>query len=152
MKQQIFQKTATRGSFAGLVFGLGVLSSSEDRALTADSEWSSGWRKRGGLNREKEILRIGSSLVDRQTGEVETPTGKHRLRQKELDLLMHLFRHAAVTFTREELLQMVWNYQCRLLTRTVDQTIATLRRKIEVSPARPRLIHTVYGIGYRLVL
>jgi DNA-binding response OmpR family regulator len=145
MKQQTFQTRTTRQSF-------GVPDCRENTGSTDDVEWSFGWRKPAGPGRETGMLRIGLLLLDRRTGKVETPAGKHRLRLKELELLMHLFQHAAITFTREELLQTVWNYQCRLLTRTVDQTIATLRRKIEVTPEHPRLIQTVYGIGYRLVL
>lgn len=137
---------------ADLEFCRAVPGFREAAALEIDTEWSSGWVQRVSLHGGTEILRIGTSLVDQRTGEVETPTGKHRLRHKELELLMHLFRHAAITFTREELLQTVWNYHCRLLTRTVDQTIATLRKKIEIAPERPRLIQTVYGIGYRLML
>jgi DNA-binding response OmpR family regulator len=49
-------------------------------------------------------------------------------------------------------LQLVWNYQPGLVTRTVDQTMATLRKKIEFDPDRPKFLQTVYGIGYRLVL
>ena len=57
-----------------------------------------------------------------------------------------------VAFSREELLQRVWNYHPDLLTRTVDQTVATLRKKIEADPEQPRFLQTVFGVGYRLVL
>jgi DNA-binding response OmpR family regulator len=99
-----------------------------------------------------ETFRVGPSVVDRRTGDVETPCGRQRLRAKELELLMHLYEHVRTTFTREELLQLVWNCAPSLVTRTVDQTVATLRKKIELDPVRPRFVQTVYGIGYRLVL
>ena len=99
-----------------------------------------------------EVFRVGPSVVHRRTGEVESPSGKQRLRAKELELLMHFYEHATTTFSREDLLQRVWNYAPDLLTRTVDQTVATLRKKIELEPERPRFLQTVYGIGYRLVL
>jgi DNA-binding response OmpR family regulator len=99
-----------------------------------------------------ETFRVGASVVDRRTGDVDTPVGKQRLRAKELELLMHLYEHVRTTFTREELLQLVWNCAPSLITRTVDQTVATLRKKIELDPERPRFLQTVYGIGYRLVL
>jgi DNA-binding response OmpR family regulator len=98
------------------------------------------------------IFRVGPSLIHRRTGRVESPSGEQRLRAKELELVAHLYEHAAITFTREELLQRVWNCQPGLLTRTVDQTVATLRKKIEMDPEQPRFVQTVYGIGYRLVL
>ena len=98
-----------------------------------------------------DVLRIGSSVVHCGTGRVETPRGEKRLRAKELELIVHLYAHLTETFSRERLLQVVWNYQAALLTRTVDQTVATLRKKIETDPERPRFLQTVYGVGYRLV-
>ena len=69
---------------------------------------------------------------------------------KNLDLLAHLYSHIGVTFTRPELLAAVWNCCPNLLTRTVDQTVATLRRKIEIDPQHPRFLRTLYGVGYSL--
>jgi DNA-binding response OmpR family regulator len=88
--------------------------------------------------------------VDRQTGKVSSGKGERWLRGKELDLLTHLHAHIGVTFTRPELLQSVWNCCPNLLTRTVDQTVGTLRRKIETDPQRPRFLRTIYGVGYSL--
>ena len=47
-----------------------------------------------------------------------------------------------------ELLESVWGSRGDMDTRTVDMTIANLRRKIERDPARPRIIRTVRGVGY----
>ena len=152
MKQQFFETSAARRAVGVVGLHGRFPHRAGDEVPQDESEWLSGWRKQAGLDRRTEILRIGSSVVDRRTRQVETPAGKARLRLKELELLMHLFQHATVTFTREELLQAVWNYQSHLLTRTVDQTVATLRKKVEVEPERPRLIQTVHGVGYRLVL
>ena len=99
-----------------------------------------------------EVFRVGRSLIHRRTGRVESPRGEHRLRAKELDLILHLYENVTLTFSRGKLLQLVWNCQPSLITRTVDQTVATLRKKIEVDPDQPRCLQTVYGIGYRLVL
>ena len=99
-----------------------------------------------------EVFRVGRSLIHRRTGRVESPKGEHRLRAKELELILHLYENVALTFSRAKLLQLVWNCQPSLITRTVDQTVATLRKKIEVDPDQPRFLQTVYGIGYRLVL
>jgi DNA-binding response OmpR family regulator len=99
-----------------------------------------------------EVFRVGPSLIHRRTGRVETPKGQQRLRAKELELIVHLYEHVTLTFTREKLLQLVWNCAPGLMTRTVDQTMATLRKKIEPVPEQPRFLQTVYGTGYRLVL
>ena len=99
-----------------------------------------------------EVFRVGPSLIHRRTGRVESPAGQRRLRAKELELMVHLYEHVTLTFSRQKLLQLVWNCQPGLITRTVDQTMATLRKKIEADPEQPRFLQTVYGIGYRLVL
>jgi len=112
--------------------------------------WSTPRLERGAAIAE--IFRVGPSLIHRLTGRVESPAGEFRLRIKELELVLHLYEHVAVTFTREELLQIVWHFQPGLRTRTVDQTVATLRKKIELDPVHPRYLQTVYGTGYRLVL
>ena len=119
--------------------------------LTESTEWRTFPLERTSTTTPP-VFRVGPSLIHRRTGRVEGPTGQQRLRSKELELIAHLYEHAAITFTREELLQRVWNCQPGLLTRTVDQTVATLRRKIEADPEQPRFVQTVYGIGYRLVL
>lgn len=118
--------------------------------LTDSIEWSAALLEHA--NNTPPVFRVGPSLIHRRTGCVEAPWGEQRLRAKELELVAHLYEHAAVTFTREDLLQRVWNCQPGLLTRTVDQTVATLRKKIEADPEQPRFVQTVYGIGYRLVL
>jgi DNA-binding response OmpR family regulator len=104
------------------------------------------------LDSVPEVFRVGPAVVHKRTRMVQTPAGKQQLRAKELELLMHLYEHVTKTFTRGQLLQYVWNCAPGLLTRTVDQTMATLRKKIEPDPERPQFLQTVYGTGYRLVL
>jgi|SRR5687767_10521863 len=101
-------------------------------------------------NDEPQLFEIGETVVERQTGKVFSARGEGWLRSKELDLLAHLYSHVGVTFTRSELLESVWHCCPNLLTRTVDQTVATLRRKIESNAERPRFLRTIYGVGYSL--
>jgi DNA-binding response OmpR family regulator len=98
----------------------------------------------------REPIRVGSSSIDPHSGAAQNPNGEHRLRRKELELLMFLHQNAGAIVSRDELLRRVWNYHGRLVTRTVDQTIATLRRKLNDNAARPKHLITVYGIGYQL--
>lgn len=120
--------------------------------MTESLEWSSALVERMRPSDTPEVFRVGPSLIHRRTGRVESPTGENRLRAKELELVAHLYEHATITFSREELLERVWNCHPDLLTRTVDQTMATLRKKIEMDPEQPKFLQTVYGVGYRLVL
>jgi two-component system alkaline phosphatase synthesis response regulator PhoP len=74
------------------------------------------------------------------------------LSAKEFHLLMYLVRHPGEVHSREKLLHEVWGYDAVPTTRTVDVHIAWLRQKLEVNPARPSLIQTVHGIGYKCII
>jgi two-component system, OmpR family, response regulator ResD len=67
---------------------------------------------------------------------------------REFDLLTFLMSHPRRAFSREELLEHVWGYTYGD-TATVTVHIRRLREKIETDPARPRLVATVWGVGYR---
>ncbi len=68
----------------------------------------------------------------------------------EFRLLLEMSRRPGQVFTREMLLERVWNYDYLGDSRLVDVAVQRLRAKIEDDPARPRLISTVRGVGYRL--
>ncbi len=70
------------------------------------------------------------------------------LTARELELLAFLMRHSGQVFRREDLLQQVWGYSIGD-TSTVTVHVRRLREKIEVDPARPRHLVTVWGVGYR---
>lgn len=64
-------------------------------------------------------------------------------------VLQYLVERTGTEVSRQELLEQVWGYAPTMQTRTVDNQILKLRKKIEESPSRPRYILTVHGIGYR---
>jgi len=72
------------------------------------------------------------------------------LTAKELAALRLLAETAGEPVTRERFLDVVWGYNTFPTTRTVDNHIASLRKKIEPNPNHPRYILTVHGVGYRL--
>ncbi|MFC9277985.1 response regulator transcription factor [Streptomyces collinus] len=67
---------------------------------------------------------------------------------REFDLLAFLLRHPGRAFAREELMREVWGWDFGDLS-TVTVHVRRLRGKVEDDPARPRLIRTVWGVGYR---
>jgi two-component system, OmpR family, response regulator MtrA len=67
----------------------------------------------------------------------------------EFRLLLELARRPKQVFTRELLLELVWNYDYLGDSRLVDVAVQRLRAKIEADPANPKLIRTVRGVGYR---
>lgn len=97
-------------------------------------------------------LRIGAvdidfgsySAVKNGTAVLMTP--------KEFDVLKFLCEHRNQTVTRDLLLTGVWGYDESISTRTVDNFILRLRQKLEDDPAHPRIILTIHGAGYKLVV
>ena len=71
------------------------------------------------------------------------------LTQREFDLLLFLARHPGQAFTREQLMESVWQYSFFIDTSTVTVHVRRLRAKLERDPARPRFIQTIWGVGYR---
>ncbi len=64
-------------------------------------------------------------------------------------LLTYMIRHRGVVLSRDHLLEQVWGYEEIQSTRTVDVHVHWLREKLEEDPAKPRLIQTIRGQGYR---
>jgi two-component system, OmpR family, alkaline phosphatase synthesis response regulator PhoP len=78
-------------------------------------------------------------------GDLEIP-----LTPREGEILRHLRSRAGNVVTRDEFLLKVWLYKsCAVETRTVDNTLAALRKKIERDAAEPAIVLTVRGAGYR---
>jgi len=67
----------------------------------------------------------------------------------EFRLLLELARRPKQVFTRELLLELVWNYDYLGDSRLVDAAVQRLRAKIEDNPKQPKLVRTVRGVGYR---
>lgn len=112
-----------------------------------ETMWSGRLAKPPEAESADETFRIGACVVNGRTGLLEAPGRTTRLRRKELELLAYLYRRGAAPVDRQQLLREVWRYT-NVVTRTVDQTVATLRRKLDEDPANPKHLVTVYGFGY----
>lgn len=106
-------------------------------------------RTQGAAVRPPDVLRFGDLLIDAAGHEVRLRGELLRLTPKEFRLLETLARSAGRAFSRHELLELVFGFDYEGLDRTVDVHVMNLRRKIEADPARPALLLTVYGIGYK---
>ena len=71
------------------------------------------------------------------------------LTKLEFDLFKYLFDHPNLVFSRDRLLEQVWNYDYFGDERVVDVHMARLRKKLEEDPTRPRFIQTIRGVGYK---
>ena len=88
--------------------------------------------------------------IDASTREV-TKSGKRlQLTALEFDLLWFLASNRRRVFSRSQLMDRVWGYEAALDTGTVTVHVRRLREKIEDDPSQPRLLQTVWGVGYRL--
>ncbi|CAN5739549.1 response regulator transcription factor [soil metagenome] len=72
-----------------------------------------------------------------------------QLTVREYDLLRFLARHPSQVFSRDQLMDAVWQYSFYTDTSTVTVHIRRLRSKIEADPSRPKRLQTVWGVGYR---
>jgi two-component system, OmpR family, response regulator ResD len=72
-----------------------------------------------------------------------------QLTVREFDLLLHFVRHPGQVFSRDQLMESVWQYGFYTDTSTVTVHIRRLRSKVEVDPSEPRRLQTVWGVGYR---
>ena len=97
----------------------------------------------------KSRIEIGRLAIDASTRKATVDANEVALTAKEFDLLLHFARNPGRVYTREQLLDAVWGGAHAGYAHTVNSHINRLRTKIEADPANPRLIETVWGVGYR---
>ena len=99
------------------------------------------------------VLSIGPEhdpvVIDLQGHRVSRGTEALQLTPLEFDLLVALARKPSTVFTREVLLEQVWNYRHSADTRLVNVHVQRLRAKVERDPEHPEVVVTVRGIGYK---
>jgi DNA-binding response OmpR family regulator len=94
---------------------------------------------------------IGSASVDPKTFQIRRGKSVDELTARELKLLQLFHAHPGEVFSRDRLLNEVWGYNYFGTTRTLDQVIVQLRKKLGDNGAEPRHLVTVHGVGYKLV-
>ncbi len=94
-------------------------------------------------------LRFGSLVIHPQLRQVEHEGESLELTTKEFDLLHFLATHPRQVFTRQQLLEQVWDYAYGGDGNTVTVHMRRLREKVEPDPARPHHLRTVWGVGYK---
>jgi DNA-binding response OmpR family regulator len=94
-------------------------------------------------------IEVGDLRIDPAGRRVFVNGAEAQLTQREFDVLLFLARHPGQVFSRNQLMDAVWQYSFYSDTSTVTVHIRRLRAKIEADPALPRHIQTVWGVGYR---
>ena len=100
--------------------------------------------------RNQQHLAFGDVTIDLEDRTVKINGEEVLLSAKEFDLLCLLAKTPGRPFSRETILDRVWGWDFDGTTRTVDNFIMSLRKKIEDDPAKPRHIVTVRQVGYKL--
>jgi DNA-binding response OmpR family regulator len=97
------------------------------------------------------IYQFGRLTVNFDTYEAYENDVPVSLSHREFEVLKYFTKHENETVERDTLLTEIWGYENLVTTRVVDNFIVKLRQKLEVDPAHPKHILTVYGIGYKYI-
>ena len=95
------------------------------------------------------IIVFRDLMIDRPKRKVTMRGQRLELTPKEFDLLCLLAEHPGKTFSRHELLEMIWGFAFQEYEHTVTSHINRLRIKIEPNLNKPEYILTTWGAGYR---
>jgi len=97
-------------------------------------------------------FQIGPATIDPKTFQIKRGKAADELTAKELKLLQLFHAHPGEVFSRDRLLNEVWGYGYFGTTRTLDQVVVQLRKKLGDNGGEPRHLITVHGVGYKLVV
>lgn len=97
------------------------------------------------------VIKLGEAEIDRDQFEGQVAGRTFPITPREMKLIEFMAARPGSVMTRDELLNGAWGVDYFGTTRTLDQHVAQLRKKIEVRPEQPEVIVTVHGVGYRLV-
>lgn len=95
---------------------------------------------------------IGAAKINPKTFQIVRGNAVEDLTARELKLLQFLHAHPGEVLSRDRLLNEVWGYNYYGTTRTLDQVIVQVRKKLGDSGDQPKHLLTVHGVGYKLML
>ncbi len=99
---------------------------------------------------DNETFEVGDATISPQSYEATLNGETVRLTPKEMELLKFFREKKGKALSRDDLLNRVWGIQYYGTTRTLDQCVAQLRKKIGDNGSDPKFIVTIHGIGYKL--
>ena len=98
---------------------------------------------------EQDVYEFADYSLDIPARKLTCRGDEIKLSPKEFKLLELFVKRPGRALTRDEILNVVWGYDCYVGPRSIDRFVTTLRNKIERDPHRPRFIHTIREIGYK---
>jgi len=108
-------------------------------------------RGRGGEISTEASVAVGIAILDLKRHQLMRDGQNLEISSKEFELLRYLVEKRGQVISRDTLLAEIWGHQAQIATRTIDNFIVRLRKKIEPDPSEPVYLLTVYGSGYKLV-
>jgi len=99
---------------------------------------------------EEAPFQVGPATIDPKTFQIRLGRTTGELTARELKLLQFFHAHAGEVLSRDKLLNEVWGYNYYGTTRTLDQVIVQLRRKLGDNGNEPKYLQTIHGVGYKL--
>lgn len=99
---------------------------------------------------EPTVLTVGPLMAKLDARQIFKNGVEFPLKNREYELLLFLMRHPGQVFSREDLYEMIWGLESMGDNITVAVHIGRIRDKLEDDPASPKLLQTVWGVGYRL--
>jgi DNA-binding response OmpR family regulator len=103
-------------------------------------------------NVDQDFVPLGKIKVNFKNYVALEGTNEVKMSHKEFEVLHYLYMKAGKVIQRDDLIMDVWSIDYEISTRTVDNFIMKLRQKIEADPNNPKIILTVHGMGYKMIL
>jgi len=128
-------------------FGVHELLARISAVLRRSGRWAVQTRQESGGAAER--FPFGMAEVDTRQYKVRLGEKTFDISIRELALLKFFHAHPNEVLDRDRILNAVWGVRYGGTTRTLDQHMARLRKKMEQDPSRPRYLKSVYGVGYR---
>jgi DNA-binding response OmpR family regulator len=98
----------------------------------------------------QEVIQIGDLRIEKAARKVSRYDESINLTAREFDLLLFLAENPNIVFSKEQLFEALWGFDAYGDISTVAVHIKRVREKVELNPAQPVLIETLWGAGYRL--
>ncbi len=101
---------------------------------------------------KEEKIKIGNLAINFTSFEGFVNGEMVKMSHKEVEILNYLWKNKSHIVSRDDLLDNIWGTEYQPTSRTIDNFILKLRQKIETDPNHAKIILTVHGVGYRLVV
>jgi DNA-binding response OmpR family regulator len=105
-----------------------------------------------GSSAESTSFQIGDAIIDPKTFQLRRRKSVEELTARELKLLQIFHAHPGEVLSRDRLLNEAWGQNYYGTTRTLDQVIVQLRKKLGDNGGEPKHLLTIHGVGYKLAM